>query len=680
MSRRVLVPLGLLSLATDPTGSTVGDSYFNTVSGKIRIYDGEDWQDAGISATDLSTAISGAALDNTDDLIEGTANFYHTVQRVNTALNSGTLQNISFTYNAGAQTIDVSVPTVQGTSGTQGSQGTAIQGVQGTQGTQGIQGYDGAQGVQGTVGSQGVQGTQGTQGVQGSEGTQGAQGTVGSQGVQGTQGTQGVQGTDGTQGTSGAQGVQGYSGVDGNSSSYYNYQIKTGTTSGDPGDGHIIYNNATQTSATALIIDHLTSNSVDIDLFLSLLKEGDTLVIQDESDSDNYQQWTVNGAETIVPNNYVTVPVTLAASNGTGTTGFANNHAVILVIVASGVQGPSGAQGAQGTIGAQGVQGAEGTQGVQGTQGTQGVQGTVGSQGTQGTTGTQGTQGVQGTQGPIPSTGGLFYIYGERNGSPVANDYFGFGNGANATTNGIKISQACTVDSLSINANTAFTGTFTVEIYKNTVATGKTLSVLNGVQSGYTVGLNLSAVAGDLIGFKVIDGTVGGTVVQVAAGCITSGVAVSGTQGTQGTQGTNLIATNNTWTGTNNFSNTITANSVVDGTTTTAASGIGYMGIPQNSTTTGAYTVAAADAGKHIYSTATRTITIDSNTNLALPVGTAITFIAATGATVTIAITTDTMYLAGSGSTGSRTLAAFGMATAIKITSTTWIISGNGLS
>ena len=116
------------------------------------------------------------------------------------------------------------------------------------------------------------------------------------------------------------------------------------------------------------------------------------------------------------------------------------------------------------------------------------------------------------------------------------------------------------------------------------------------------------------------------------------------------------------------------------GTTTIAAAGAGYMGLPQNATTTGAATIAAADAGKHIYSTATRTITIDSNANLALPIGTAITFIAGSGATVTIAITTDTLLLAGAGTTGSRTLAPFGIATAIKIASTTWIISGNGLT
>ncbi len=123
------------------------------------------------------------------------------------------------------------------------------------------------------------------------------------------------------------------------------------------------------------------------------------------------------------------------------------------------------------------------------------------------------------------------------------------------------------------------------------------------------------------------------------------------------------------------------ATNITDATTSTAARGPGYMGVPQSTAaTTGAYTIVAADAGEHIYTTATRTITIPANASVAFPVGTAITFIAAAGATVTIAITSDTLILAGPGTTGSRTLAPFGMATAIKITSTSWIISGNGLT
>lgn len=116
------------------------------------------------------------------------------------------------------------------------------------------------------------------------------------------------------------------------------------------------------------------------------------------------------------------------------------------------------------------------------------------------------------------------------------------------------------------------------------------------------------------------------------------------------------------------------------GTTSTATTGAGYMGMPQNSTTTGAYTLVAADAGTHIYSTATRTVTIPANGTTAFPIGTTIVFINAAGVTTTIAITTDTLILAKDGTTGSRTLAAYGMATLVKITATSWIISGNGLT
>lgn len=120
-------------------------------------------------------------------------------------------------------------------------------------------------------------------------------------------------------------------------------------------------------------------------------------------------------------------------------------------------------------------------------------------------------------------------------------------------------------------------------------------------------------------------------------------------------------------------------NCTVDGTNS-----VGYLNIPQNSQST-AYTLVLADAGKHILhpsaDTTARTFTIPANASVAYPVGTAITFVNQNGAgTVTIAITTDTMRLAGAGTTGSRTLAANGVATAIKVTSTEWIISGTGLT
>lgn len=113
-----------------------------------------------------------------------------------------------------------------------------------------------------------------------------------------------------------------------------------------------------------------------------------------------------------------------------------------------------------------------------------------------------------------------------------------------------------------------------------------------------------------------------------------------------------------------------------------ATSSIGYLNIPQNSQSA-AYTTVLADSGKHIYHPTgdnnARTFTIDSNANVAYPVGTAITFVNDIN-TVSISITTDTLVLAGTGSTGTRTLAVNGVATAIKVTSTRWIISGTGLT
>ena len=117
----------------------------------------------------------------------------------------------------------------------------------------------------------------------------------------------------------------------------------------------------------------------------------------------------------------------------------------------------------------------------------------------------------------------------------------------------------------------------------------------------------------------------------------------------------------------------------VDGT-----NAVGFRIIPQNSKSE-AYELVLADSGKHILhpsaDTTARIFTIPANSSVAFPIGTAITFINQNGAgVVTIAITTDTMRLSPAGTTGSRTLAANGSATCIKLTDTEWIISGSGLT
>lgn len=106
----------------------------------------------------------------------------------------------------------------------------------------------------------------------------------------------------------------------------------------------------------------------------------------------------------------------------------------------------------------------------------------------------------------------------------------------------------------------------------------------------------------------------------------------------------------------------------------------GYTGLPQVSTSTG-LSLSSDHNGKHIYTTVTgQTHTIPANSSVALDIGTTFVFINPGSVTTTIAITSDTIYLSPDGATGSRTLAPYGMATAVKVTSTSWIISGNGLS
>jgi hypothetical protein len=115
----------------------------------------------------------------------------------------------------------------------------------------------------------------------------------------------------------------------------------------------------------------------------------------------------------------------------------------------------------------------------------------------------------------------------------------------------------------------------------------------------------------------------------------------------------------------------------VDGT-----DAVGFRNTPVNSQSAD-YTLVLADSGKTILHPVAddnaRTFTIPANSSVAYAVGTVVTFVNLIN-TVTIAITTDTMYLAGDGTTGSRTLAEYGVASAVKVASTTWVISGNGLT
>lgn len=121
-------------------------------------------------------------------------------------------------------------------------------------------------------------------------------------------------------------------------------------------------------------------------------------------------------------------------------------------------------------------------------------------------------------------------------------------------------------------------------------------------------------------------------------------------------------------------------------TDTSNVSSAGYLGTPINSRTDGVgYTLVLSDGGKTIVRTGTAAgIIIPQNSGgagpVAFPIGTIVTFVNSSNAAITISITTDTLTWSATGTTGSRSLATNGVATAIKVGITNWLISGVGLS
>ena len=113
-------------------------------------------------------------------------------------------------------------------------------------------------------------------------------------------------------------------------------------------------------------------------------------------------------------------------------------------------------------------------------------------------------------------------------------------------------------------------------------------------------------------------------------------------------------------------------------TSASLADAVGYKGLPQNSQTA-SYTLALTDMGKMV-NTTTGGVIIPANSSVAFPIGSAISIYNNSASSQTISITTDTIYLAGTATTGSRTLAQRGLATCVKVASTTWVVSGAGVT
>jgi hypothetical protein len=233
-----------------------------------------------------------------------------------------------------------------------------------------------------------------------------------------------------------------------------------------------------------------------------------------------------------------------------------------------------------------------------------------------------------------------------------------------------------TVQSANTSSNTTFTlpGTDgSPNQFLQTDGSGN-LTFATGLTSGGALGTPSSGTLTNCTGLPVSTG-ISGLAANVATFLATPSSA-------------NLAAalTDETGTGANVFANTPTLVTPILGTPTSGnlsnctvdgTNKIGYIGAPQSTNTT----VAASDAGKHIYFTggSTATLTVNTNATTAIDVGTTILVVNNNSGNLTISGAGVTFQLAN-GATGNRTVATKGMATLLKVATDTWYVSGAGVT
>jgi hypothetical protein len=212
-------------------------------------------------------------------------------------------------------------------------------------------------------------------------------------------------------------------------------------------------------------------------------------------------------------------------------------------------------------------------------------------------------------------------------------------------------SGAGTVTTVSVASANGFAGT----VANATSTPAITLSTsITGVLKGNGTAISAATSGTDYLappsGTAILKANSGGALANASAG--TDYVAPGGALGTP-SSGTLSSCT-------------------VDGT-----NGVGYINAPQSTNTT----VAATDAGKHIYFTggSTATLTVNTNATTPLATGTVILVVNDNSGNLTISGAGVTFQLAN-GATGNRTVATKGMATMLKVATDTWYVSGAGVT
>jgi len=100
----------------------------------------------------------------------------------------------------------------------------------------------------------------------------------------------------------------------------YNNNTNNSSIEPIPGAGQIRTNNLDNQLTTIIYINHLTSDNIDIDIFLSQISILSVIYMQDKNNALNYVRFNVIAPPTVFTNSYYSIPVVYATGAGSGTT------------------------------------------------------------------------------------------------------------------------------------------------------------------------------------------------------------------------------------------------------------------------------------------------------------------------------------------------------------------------
>lgn len=113
-------------------------------------------------------------------------------------------------------------------------------------------------------------------------------------------------------------------------SNFYLYNNINGISSPPPANGDVGYNATTLATTSIVYISHRTRDGIDIDVYLALINTLNDLYLQDQSDSTNFAKFNIISAPTLIPNSYISIPVTQSGFGGNGNTAFGAGHNILV--------------------------------------------------------------------------------------------------------------------------------------------------------------------------------------------------------------------------------------------------------------------------------------------------------------------------------------------------------------